>query len=255
MTEKRIWIDNSIINWRCMSLGGTIIEEQKWRRAYIIWERAKVLIEKSGSEFDIGDGIANLKRSLNNRLKLIEEIYSFKLIGIDNKPKGYLEILEVFGIVRPLIMKKLLFIRNDIEHNDAKPPSLDRCLELLDVVWYFLKSTDSMVQIERCEADFTLRNDTGINTQYGYEIKYDFNKVGQTVIRGWFPIEYVSEKPRENHFEVITQKFQGKEVSNISNNQKKYHEDKLDSDIFIMGNPLFTSKGKLEIIPKILFSV
>ncbi len=38
-------------------------------------------------------------------------------------------------------MKQLLAIRNDIEHRDVKPPSTEKCLELLDAVWYFLKST------------------------------------------------------------------------------------------------------------------
>ena len=51
------------------------------------------------SEFHLADGITNLKRALNHRLKLIEEIYGFKFVEINNKPKGYMEILEILALL------------------------------------------------------------------------------------------------------------------------------------------------------------
>ncbi|MFJ7913908.1 MULTISPECIES: hypothetical protein [unclassified Lysinibacillus] len=145
MFKQRKWISNEILNWESYSESSTVLEKEKGERAFRIWEHAKNLIENNETEFHLADGITNLKRALNHRLKLIEEIYGFKFVEINNKPKGYMEILEIFGVVRPFLMKRLLTIRNGIEHNDEKPPSYERCIELLDVVWYFLKSTDLMV--------------------------------------------------------------------------------------------------------------
>jgi hypothetical protein len=41
----------------------------------------------------------------------------------------------------------LLEVRNGIEHNDAAPPDTPRCEFYVDVVWYFLKSTDALVDM------------------------------------------------------------------------------------------------------------
>lgn len=109
-----------------------------------------------------------MKRSLNHRLQLIEKTYHLKTIYFKDKPKGYLELLEKYNIVRPLLMKKLLTIRNEIEHEDSNPPEIERCKELVDIMWYFLKSTDSIVQIKKESICFDLYND-GVETQYGFQ--------------------------------------------------------------------------------------
>ncbi|WP_313260480.1 hypothetical protein [Lacrimispora sp.] len=141
------WLSKDIWNWDARYESGTELDAEAWKRAYEIWDRAKFLIDINDNLFCLSDGITNLKRSINQRLKNIEKVYHFKNIDFENKAKGYLELLEQFDIVRPLIMKELLRIRNEIEHNDALPPNANRCQELVDIVWYFLKSTDSLVQI------------------------------------------------------------------------------------------------------------
>ena len=55
---------------------------------------------------------------------------------------GALERLEAVGLARPLLIRQLFTLRNDIEHNDAPPPDEQKCSELLDATWYFLKTTD-----------------------------------------------------------------------------------------------------------------
>jgi hypothetical protein len=67
-----------------------------------IWEHACEFIGKPKNESSLTDGIANLKRTLNHRLQLIEKLYCIKEIDFVNKPKRYLELLESYGIVRHL---------------------------------------------------------------------------------------------------------------------------------------------------------
>lgn len=170
-----IWVSSSILNWYVQPQWQHICEEE-WERAYIIWEHARSLVDSGSSELILADGVSNLKRALNHRLKLIEEIYSFKEIEVPNKPKGYLELLEHYDLVRPYLMKILLNIRNDIEHNDAAPPEIERCKELVDVVWYFLKSTDSITQKRTDSASFRLLDENSFETEYWYSIDADFEK-------------------------------------------------------------------------------
>jgi hypothetical protein len=254
MKIYKVWLKKDIIEWQNISSTWYRVEEQKWKRAYIIWEHSRKLIEKNNNEFDLADGITNLKRSLNHRLKLIEEIYKLKSIEINNKPKGYLELLERFGLVRPLIMKKLLLIRNDIEHNDATPPTLERCMELLDVLWYFLKSTDSLVQMAKFSAEFNMIDESGSETHYDYTIRIDFENKGQSIITGWFPSEYISEVFHENYIEIATVNFEMREEF-YKTKDKHLHKDKSSSDIYLNGIPIFKSDEKYKIIPKVLYSL
>lgn len=227
-----VWLSNDIFNWAAYSQGGSILYELSWRRSYEIWKRACDLIEKNDTPFDLNDGIANLKRSLNHRLTLIEEIYHFKNISFLNKPKGYLELLGAYNIVRPFIMKNLLIIRNNIEHHDSDPPELPRCKELLDITWYFLKSTDAIVQIKKESIYFEAYDNEGNETQYSFSIDFDYNSNTSFKLSGWFPKDMINYKEDYNFFNIDTIDFNGKEKFEKLN----LHKDKLETDRWVNGN-------------------
>lgn len=143
---QKIWIPNNIFSYSPFPCG-SIVDTQYRKRSYSIWNHANELIENAENSFHLEDGIIDLKRALNHRLKLIEELYGFKKNIPQYRNINYLEILGRLSIVRCSMLKKLLIIRNNIEHNDYSAPEKERCLELSDVVWYFLKSTDQMCNI------------------------------------------------------------------------------------------------------------
>ncbi len=229
--KSKIWITNQILKWDAISPGGIVIEKKVWLRAYEIWEHARYLIENANNSFNLSDGVLNLKRCLNQRLKLIEKLYHLKNINIENKQKGYLELLEQYGLVRPFLMKTLLEIRNNIEHNDVEPPDITRCKELLDVVWYFFKSTDLIVQIQRTCLEFTLFDSHGSETQYGYSV--DFNHDNNSIIRitGWFPYEFISDSCKDGFCSLIAEEINGKEKWKGAD----FHTNKLETDIYVSG--------------------
>ncbi|MFJ7407582.1 MULTISPECIES: hypothetical protein [unclassified Lysinibacillus] len=200
MVTTNKWISNDVFNLEYETDSSIVLNIADLKRAYEVWEHARSLIEKSESAFHLSDGITNLKRALNQRLQLIEKIYNFKNINLKGKHKGYLELLEFLGIVRPFLMKQLLTIRNDIEHRDAEPPSFEKCLELLDAVWYFLKSTDYLVRYSTntilFEEDNIIPEDASwVELTYRFDI-HKFN------IRGRLSYDYVSDLPTENSFEM-----------------------------------------------------
>ncbi|MGE7949554.1 hypothetical protein [Lysinibacillus sp. NPDC093688] len=124
MIIENKWISKDVLNFDYKVESTQVTSIDRLNRAYEIWEHSRELIERNQSDFHLSDGIANLKRSLNQRLQLIEDLYHLKSIKLEDKPKGYLELLEFLGVVRPFLMKQLLAIRNDIEHRDVQPPFL-----------------------------------------------------------------------------------------------------------------------------------
>lgn len=142
-----MWLSNEIFGWTSVSEGHKFGDEIAMRRAYEIWAHAEDVLLHQQSDFSLGDSVANLKRAINHRLKLLNAIYTFSKIPVQNKPKGLLEQLGYFEIVRPTMLKTLISIRNALEHEDAAPPTLTRCHELVDLTWYFLRTTDRLVMM------------------------------------------------------------------------------------------------------------
>jgi hypothetical protein len=79
------------------------------------------------------------------------DTYQLRKLQIGTKPKYDLELLQHFGIIRPFMLRRLIDLRNSVEHTDSSPPPTDECLMFADLVWYFLRSTDGLIgmQVER----------------------------------------------------------------------------------------------------------
>jgi uncharacterized protein YrzB (UPF0473 family) len=246
---RKIRIPNYFfVNSEVRSDGATLLGDA-WKRSYQIWQHAKDLIDSKNNNFYYADAVANLKRSLNHRLKLIEELYCFKNIEIPNKPNGYLELLERYGIVRPYLIKLLLNIRNDIEHNDADPPALQRCQELIDIIWYLLKSTDVLVQLQNNGAYFTLCDKNGNETYYESVISVDFSHEARMEIKGWFPHEMIYDSTQIDFCEVLVKEIHSKEEKWINS---EYHSKKLNTDIWVVGELIPAQDMRLDLIKRLL---
>lgn len=259
---NKLWVSKEILNWNFLGGSGSIVDRKLYERSYKMWQHSNSLIENSTNDLQLSDGIMNLKRCLNHRLQLIENLYEFKSIDIEDKPKskGYLELLQKYGIVRPTIMKTLMDIRNGIEHRDENPPNLQRCKEFVDIIWYFLKSTDYMVNIRREDAEFRYYDLDGNETQYWCTIElYDENKFSLK-IHGWFPKEFISNDYNENAFEILVEDIHAKEK--LENNKALSevsldifsNDDKLDTDLWLNGEIKLKQKDVIVIISKVINS-
>ncbi len=115
-------------------------------RAHQLWKHAQELLTSNDHDLYRADCIANLKRSINHRLQAIERIYKISKLPLDiSSAKRVLDRYEYLGLIRPMILNELIKVRNVIEHQDEMPPEKDKCIYYIDIVWYFLKSTDSLV--------------------------------------------------------------------------------------------------------------
>lgn len=230
---EKIWLalDYVFKNTEWNIAASTVCFSGDQQRAYDIWERANMLVEKNESIFDLTDGITNLKRSINQRLKFIEDIYGFKKISFSSKPKGYLELLETYGIVKPYIIKTIFEIRNLIEHNDSLPPDPERCKELVDMVWYFLKSTDYLIYSVPTDFEFSMFDKNNNGTHYAGTLTLDLAEHKSIGIYGWFPQEVICSGERENFVTMDINGIHGKEKWVNT----EFHKDKLNTDLWVSG--------------------
>ncbi|MBQ4847933.1 hypothetical protein [Pseudoalteromonas sp. MMG005] len=230
---KKIWISPSCFNCELYDQGGHITSKDEVKRAVDIWNHARSCLERDNpSEFDRSDSIGWLKRAMNQRLKLIEYIYSLKNFALPTSPKGYLEYLATLNIVRPFMLKTLMAVRNDIEHNDATPPDIERCLELLDLVWYFIRSTDELVKIQKCSIVFQESFNTEKESPYWLSIDIKFDEPYLINVYGWVESRKFSNEYKEGWFEVS--------VSDMGTKSNRWtdsenHSDKRDDDLWVRG--------------------
>lgn len=146
-----MYISGDVLNWDYYSenSAGLSYDEEELivERAYDIWRHASSQILADSSEFSRADAITGLKRAVNHRLKMLSKSYSFDALPFSNQKKT-LEKYQFYGIIRPTLLKELFEIRNLIEHTDHVPPNIGECRKYVDIVWYFLKSTDTLLKMK-----------------------------------------------------------------------------------------------------------
>lgn len=100
------------------------------------------------------------------------------------------------GVVKSLLIGKLLKIRNGIEYDGKTAPSGEECNELIDVVWYFYKSTDifSKVKPYDCLIEYEIDG-----MEYWISMEFDFKEHDRIKIRGRFPVGFVGEIPTNKY--------------------------------------------------------
>lgn len=246
---KTIYLTYEILNWEAHISGSTSNDHEVVTRPYQILAHSESLIKKDATTFHLADALGNLKRALNHRLQLIERLYQLKTLKFAEMPKGYLELLEKYGLARPYLIKKLMEIRNDIEHKDKKPPRVDRCRELLDVTWYFLKSTDKLVSTIPLDIELDPNYSNDLPEKYGCSIEVKFPKK-DFKISGWFPINYVSKEPSKNSFKIICTTIHDGLYWKDKN--EEYHKDKTSEDIWVLGKVSADSNEKQLLLRKML---
>jgi hypothetical protein len=206
--KKRVWIKADLLDWPTTIESAQGLDSSNWQRAYEIWNHASTKINYSATEMDKVDAITTLKRCVNQRLKQFEKVYKIRqFLNQTNIP--YLKLLEQLGLVRPLLLQYLMEIRNEIEHDDRKPPKLERCFELLDVVWYFLKSTDTLMKQRTSNIEFQPKKVSSDDeeSKYWVTIDVDIKRNWKLTARGWIPEEYVSTVNESDYLELMVDEF------------------------------------------------
>ena len=195
-----MFISKNILDWNFFTENGSGLsfdkEEQIVWRAHEIWRHAISLISAECSEFSRGDAISNLKRAINHRLQALSNAYSFDALPFSNR-RQTLEKLQFYGLVRPALIKELFEIRNAIEHNDGAPPTVDQCKRYGDFVWYFLKSTDSLLLMHVDDIQFWSPESDGRLT-----FLPTFDGCWRIIVQGRLPPQFIHDSCTPDSLEL-----------------------------------------------------
>ena len=85
------------------------------------------------------------------------------------------------------------------------PPPFARARELLDLTWYFLRSTDGIMTFIRTEISFMPVAFHG-DTNYWIELSVDTERKWEIKLRGWVPSEFILPNESEKCISIAATK-------------------------------------------------
>jgi len=168
-------------------------------RPYELWSHAERLLDHSSRREYRADAIANLKRAVYLRISKLNVLYRFKQVPRLNPTQHTMEIMAEVGLIRPVLLRNIVDLRNQIEHEDRIPPDENRCKEWLEFVWYFLRSTDNLLS-GGCKALEFRHNDDQV--PYWLVFSNGPGMYSSPLFHGWVSPEMLSEKPQKDWLNV-----------------------------------------------------
>ena len=226
-----------VLSWDATRESSSIAEDPDWKKPYQYWKHADHLLTHDGGEHYRIDCIANLKRAVDHRLKRLNSLYRFKKIADPKKPNELLEMLGHFGVARPAMLLEISALRNLLEHQHKAPSSTSRCQELVEFIWYFLRSTDALST--SVVSTFTLVLDGSIgNETFFLSVTYGTNVDWKCSVWGWVP-EALASKSSAGGIELSLESAENYEQfsakrANLTG-MVKPDPNRSTSDIFLKG--------------------
>ena len=250
-----MWLSSEFLHWYTFVQDRLNNAGADWERAYKIWAHAEEILEQHNDELHLVDTVTTLKRAMNHRLQFLKDTYSFKTIPVKSKPQRTIEQLAFWGIVRPTMLVQLIDIRNAVEHEDASPPAHERCLEFLDFVWYFLRSTDRLAIYPPKEVMFESKVYTESHDTYSLVLETNPQNNWTLNLGGWINASLLSESKRLDWFEIQLRRRETRdEVRSHNEYASKAHENRKEDDLRIEGT-IIGPEDKLQTIFDLYFEL
>jgi hypothetical protein len=238
---NQFFLSKKILNWHAFLEGGSV-QANDWKKPYRILEHVQKILESNKSQFHLIDAITALKRSADHRIKDLNEKYRLKTINSHLRKKSMVERLSDLSIIKPLMLSKLFDIRNQLEHHDGEPPEYNKCLELLEFVWYFLRSTDYLSNL--VNDSLLLYSEDILDSPYSLSLDMEIQKNWNITLRGWIQPDFFSHHPLDDFFAIeLTQietkkEFLSRYKKTYGYSIAKHHRNKNLEDLSITGKIL-----------------
>ncbi|KAA0696860.1 hypothetical protein DT594_05960 [Halopseudomonas laoshanensis] len=244
-----LYLKDEIFSWYPRTESGDYAKQDGWNRPYDYLDIAYKIIETHSSSFELIDCVSNLKRAIDHRIKKISTDYQFKSMNRFGLPKESLQKLEALGLAKPAIIKTITSIRNVVEHQFEDPPGVDRCSELADFTWYFLKSTDGVSR--NIPNTFLLSNDfvSGYDDEFWLCFSIGDDKLWQGVsVYGWVKASHLSlQQTSELKINLETLQIRGESERTEIDHQVLAGLNG-DAPLFVRGQCCFTDSAYVRLI-------
>jgi hypothetical protein len=192
--------------WYALAEAWTLLDEDTASRAYKLWKFAADLNDRSIDDVGRGTVVQKLWNAVDHRIRSLHEVYRLSvvksLLGLP-KATASLDTLHHLGVVRPLILKNLKDVRNRVEHQDRSAPDAIECSNLVDSVWYFLRSTDYLV-VQKLST-YTLQSGRAVQGQPDREefVSVRVSADWSMSMYGWFREEDITADATASEFSIM----------------------------------------------------
>jgi len=247
----RYWLSSKIFEWIHSNDGGHYSDIERVTRPHALLSHCERILDTSNSEFSVADAVLGLKRAINIRLLHIEELYSF--CAMFPKGVGALERLERVGLARPFLVRQLFELRNEIEHNDVQAPSLYKARELVDVTWYFLKTTDSACKVVPDGVVLRASEEGSFPPEEWISVRPSGDQPGHFHVAGWINTSLLSQTAQNGFFEVELSTIKTKESitpnpgDEISWSAYQMNSTRSDDERWIIGVTALSPELRIEL--------
>ncbi|HHK8465214.1 TPA: hypothetical protein ACQYBX_004467 [Vibrio parahaemolyticus] len=198
-----LFVSNDILKWKATAFTYACNESMEWHKCYSYLEHSEKLLSISDGKHFNADVISNLKKAIDHRIKHLAKQFKLKSLGkIFGIPTTY-ELLAALKVIRPIMLAKLLDVRNSLEHQFSEPPKTERCAEYLEFVWYFLKSTDSLAKEVRFDVSLEHHELEHLWLTFDVNPDTDWN----VMVSGWIPEQNVFESANSDTFKIIASEY------------------------------------------------
>lgn len=202
----RAWLHPAWLSWRGSPERINVNGTQSSARPYQLLSHAESLLSADSTREARADALINLRRAIDLRVRHLNERFNLKAVPISDKPKAALELLEFFGLVRPIMASNLIETRNAIEHEDEPPPEPNRLKEMVEFTWYFLRSSDFQIQPSgplNFDSPRLEKSDSDDSRAPPYRISVEIDPNGQPpwepTIKGFVPAFALLEHPKDGY--------------------------------------------------------
>ena len=103
------------------------------------------------------------------------------------------------------MLKRLIDIRNMVEHQGSGVPPIDECLMFADLVWYFLRSTDPLVRNQGGKLLFEPPGAANASSESRPEVELNFDGENFSElpdIRAWLDPSSLSYEQGKNWIKI-----------------------------------------------------
>lgn len=205
-----LWLTPCWDEWHETGYSASDTDRKAAERPYLHWNLAVELLMPGASDIHRGTAIQKLWNATDSRVRMLHGEYHMaalkEVLGWPKKT-DMLEVLNLLGLARPLILRQLKEIRNSVEHQDSRVPSNEDCLGYIDSVWYFLRSTDIFASRRILSFERSAASPASSSPARTHFIEFNFQESDWTPrIRGWFPSSAISTRPRQGALELVLDK-------------------------------------------------
>lgn len=247
----KLYLSSDSLAWKKFDSGSSLCSDDKWKRCYLYWAHAERLLSHNDESLYLIDCVANLNRAIDHRLKLLASCYRLKKLPKFGQAKDTLGMLEDLNIARPYMLQQINSLRNLMEHQYTDPPNLNRCRELTELTWYFLKSTDSLCTEIKDSFEFELDGD---DASYWLAVNYGPDSDWRCEIRGWVSAQMVHPAAGGKTLEIDAESTTTAADAKLKESVMSSATSRIDDDIYFSGTLNF-DPASAKMLTQLYFAV